>query len=76
MTGPSTEASRFEFVFTPTNKQLSWEKGFIGERLFFGFLSPQPPADSLFFALPGKLCMISARYFDLALLIHLACFCG
>jgi hypothetical protein len=41
MTSPSTEAPRFEFVFTPTDKQLSEEKDCFSERLFFGFLSLQ-----------------------------------
>jgi len=41
MTGPSTKVPRFEFVFTPTNKQLSEDKDYFGERLFFGFLSLQ-----------------------------------
>jgi hypothetical protein len=43
MIGLSTKAPRFEFVFTPTTQQFSWEKGLfrLGERLFFGFLSLQ-----------------------------------
>jgi hypothetical protein len=36
--GLSTKAPRFEFVFTPTNKQLSQEKDCFSESPFFGFL--------------------------------------